>query len=149
MNTIRWGLIFGLYVVALGFGVATISLIYPGGLGAFMRAPNVDAYLVFPLLVIPMLLAFVPFLTRGIKNSRTKKHLMDVGQKTTATILAIRDTGLTVNNHPYIEVSVQLKSGVETSFQLLVSRVAIPRVGDQIDVLYDPADPTVVMPVNS
>ena len=114
-----------------------------------MRAPNVDAYLVFPLLVIPMLLAFVPFLTRGIKNSRTKKHLMDVGQKTTATILAIRDTGLTVNNHPYIEVSVQLKSGVETSFQLLVSRVAIPRVGDQIDVLYDPADPTVVMPVNS
>jgi len=37
-------------------------------------------------------------------------------------------------------------ASVPITFELTVSRVQIPRVGDLIDIFYDPKDPTLVVP---
>lgn len=117
----------------------------------FMNNPQVMPWaiggMILLFFVLPMVLGFGPFIKKAIENSKKKQRLMQVGQKTQAKILEVRDTGLTVNNNPYIEITVEVQ-GVHAVFQVMVSRVGIPRPGDVIEVIYDPADPTQVMPAN-
>jgi hypothetical protein len=79
-------------------------------------------------------------------NSKTKKLLKERGQKTTAKILDVQDTGISVNNAYYIKITVETVPGVKAQFQILMPRTNIPRVGDMIAVSYDPSNPSVAMP---
>jgi len=55
----------------------------------------------------------------------------------TATVLGLQDTGQTVNDNPHIVLTLQLGAQA-VALQALVSRLEIPRVGEQVLVMNDP-----------
>lgn len=55
----------------------------------------------------------------------------------TATVLALQDTGQTINDNPNIVLTLDL-SGQQIAIATLVSRLEIPRTGEQVLVLRDP-----------
>ncbi len=93
-----------------------------------------------------MALGFAPLIGSLISNASRRKHLRLHGQKATVEILGIRDTRVTVNLNPQVELSVRMPDGSIGTFRMFVSRVNFPRPGEKIDVLYDPSDPSVVLP---
>ncbi|MBO0981274.1 hypothetical protein [Microbacterium sp. SD291] len=54
-----------------------------------------------------------------------------------ATVLALQDTGQTINDNPSIVPTVQLGAQA-VAVQALVSRLEIPRVGEQVHIMRDP-----------
>jgi len=146
---------FGLIVGLAGAAIGIYASINPMGVGKLFLSMGVDNMVNLMSFGIPLLVlvimgaAFAPFIASAMKNAQKKKRLALVGVKGKAKILSVQDTGLTVNNNPYIRVTVEMKPGSQATFQTMVSRVAIPRAGDMIEVIYDPADPSVVMPVMS
>lgn len=145
-----WGW-FGIIMGILGMGIGIYASIDPMAIGSIFLQIGPEKIGNYMQIGMPILFivifgaAFGPFVVKGIKNSRVKKRLQQVGQKTTVKILDVRDTGVTINMNPYVKVTVQMPNGNSATFDMLVSRVQIPRAGDGIDVLYDPSDPTVVM----
>lgn len=75
-------------------------------------------------------------------------ELMRSGRQAVGTVLHVRDTGVTVNDNPRVEITFSLApldgdppfEAVKTS---TVSRVAIPRRGDAFPVWIDRNDPSV------
>ena len=70
---------------------------------------------------------------------KRERRLEDAGVDASAQILAVQDTGMTVNNNPRIKLvlSVAPQDGsapFEVSKKQLVSRVAVPRAGDVLTV---------------
>lgn len=55
----------------------------------------------------------------------------------TVTVLALQDTGQTINDNPNIVLTVDL-AGTPTAIATLASRLEIPRVGEQVLVIRDP-----------
>lgn len=55
----------------------------------------------------------------------------------TATVLGLQDTGQTINDNPNIVLTIDL-AGTPTAIATLVSRLEIPRVGEQVLVVRDP-----------
>ena len=74
----------------------------------------------------------------------TSQHLMANGQAGSATITAVRDTGMTINDNPRVKMTVRAEPVGEAPFTVVksatVSRVRIPRAGDSCVVFYDPSD---------
>jgi hypothetical protein len=74
------------------------------------------------------------------------QHLMANGRAGSATITAIRDTGMTINDNPTVELdlSVALDGGepYAVTHRQTISRIAIPsfQPGATIPVRVDPAD---------
>jgi hypothetical protein len=103
-----------------------------------------------PVVIIASLgitvVAFAPLISGLILNSARKKRLRLHGRRATVEILGIRDTWVTVNLSPQVELSVRMPDGRVSKFKMFVSRVNFPRPGEMIDVLYDPADPRIVLP---
>jgi hypothetical protein len=94
-------------------------------------------------------LVFAPLILGLITNSARKKRLRLHGQLTRVEILCIRDTRVTVNLNPQVELSVRMPYGSIGKFKMFVSRVNFPRPGETIEVLYDPSDPSVVLTAKS
>jgi hypothetical protein len=107
-------------------------------------------YWMVPLVILVAVgftaLGFAPLLAGMVVNSIKKKKLRLHGQRATVEILGIRDTRVTVNLNPQVELSVRMPDGSVGKFKMFVSRVNFPRPGETIEVLYDPTDPSVVMP---
>jgi hypothetical protein len=74
-------------------------------------------------------------------------HLGANGQDGTATITAVRDTGMTVNDNPSIEMDLQVQVAgappYPVTHQQVVSRLAIANFqpGANVTVKVDPANP--------
>ena len=68
------------------------------------------------------------------------------GLPATAEVLLVADTGATVNMNPVVELKLNVSpaagSSFETTARAMVSRIAVPRKGDKINIKYNPADPT-------
>jgi len=67
------------------------------------------------------------------------------GLDATAEVLSVADTGATVNMNPVVEMKLNVTSVTgtfETTARAMVSRIAVPRTGDKINIKYNPADPT-------
>jgi hypothetical protein len=68
------------------------------------------------------------------------------GMDATAEVLSIQDTGSLINMNPVVilQLKVQPAMGAEftTTAQTMVSKIAIPRVGDKIKIKYNPANPS-------
>ena len=85
------------------------------------------------------------------QQSANSQRLMAMGQQGTATVTAIRDTGLTVNENPQVELDleVQVNGGAPyaVTHRQIVSRVALPafQPGASVPVRIDPADPHVLL----
>jgi hypothetical protein len=95
-------------------------------------------------------------LIRGIINGikylfgggrKRKLRLEAAGVDTQAEVIGIQDTGMTVNDNPRVMLTVRItpvdgSEPFEASQKRLVSRLAIPRAGDTVQVRYDPEDRT-------
>lgn len=81
------------------------------------------------------------------KYRRIKAH----GVEAEATILAVSDTGMTLNKNPYVKLRLRVEPiglpAYETEAKAMVSRVAIPRPGDGVRVKFDPEKPEDVIVV--
>jgi hypothetical protein len=75
------------------------------------------------------------------KYRRLKAH----GVEADATILAVSDTGVTMNKNPYVKLRLRVEpmgmAAYETEAKAMVSRVSIPRPGDGVRVKFDPDKP--------
>ncbi|MGO3234952.1 MAG: hypothetical protein ACTIKT_15960 [Microbacterium sp.] len=61
----------------------------------------------------------------------------------TVTVLGIQDTGQSVNDNPHIVLTVEA-AGTPTALATLVSRLEIPRVGEQVLVVREPQTGTLL-----
>ena len=72
--------------------------------------------------------------------------IAQAGMDATAEVMGIQDTGTLINMNPVVvlQLKVQPAMGAEfmTTAQTMVSKIAIPRVGDKIKIKYNPANPT-------
>jgi hypothetical protein len=68
------------------------------------------------------------------------------GLPATAEVVTIQDTGELINYNPVVimqlKVQPQYEPPFETNVRAIVSKIAIPRVGDTINIKYAPADRT-------
>lgn len=148
MNKLNIGMLSGLIAGGIGAAIGIYASINPEGVATLLNSPQgMVAFPIFiaALVIIPITLSFGPLAISAIKNSRKKKRLRQIGVKGTAKILSVQDTGVTINMAPYVKITVQTSMGTQAEFNMLVSRVGIPRPGDEIEILYDPADPTIAM----
>jgi hypothetical protein len=90
---------------------------------------------------------FSGFLTTPGNYRRIKAH----GIEADATILAVGDTGVTLNKNPYVKLRLRVEpigmAAYEAEVKAMVSRVAIPRPGDGVRVKFDPDKPEDVIVV--
>jgi hypothetical protein len=74
-----------------------------------------------------------------------KKKLLAEGIQARAVVINVQDTGMTINDNPRVKLTLQVQPEGEIPFEVTkkqtVSRVSIPRIGDEYIVRYDPADP--------
>ena len=67
------------------------------------------------------------------------------GRRAPGVVVDVRDTGTSVNTEYGIRIVVEVRPVDEAPFTVrrkaLVPRTALPRVGDPVEVAYDPADP--------
>jgi hypothetical protein len=72
--------------------------------------------------------------------------LAQAGLDATADVLSIADTGKLINFNPVVMLALNVQpamgAGFQTAGETLVSKIAIPRVGDKIKIKYNPAAPT-------
>ena len=81
-------------------------------------------------------LAPLAFVFAGFKKARRAVELAQTGRKAIATVTAVRDTGITINNNPRVDVTFTLAPldgapPYEASKKVTVNRVQIPRPGDR------------------
>ncbi|WP_416955289.1 hypothetical protein [Streptomyces sp. Agncl-13] len=61
---------------------------------------------------------------------------------TTAVVVSIADTGQLVNHDPVVDLVVQPTGGTDRiALRTVVSKLRIPRTGDQVLLVADPANP--------
>src|SRR2546423_1746385 len=74
-----------------------------------------------------------------------RKKLLHTGKQGRATVLAVTDTGITVNKSPRVRVRVRIEvpgePPVEGQRGMMVSRISPPRVGSVFGVRFDPKNP--------
>ncbi len=103
--------------------------------------------------VLMSLLVFYLNARSLLKRDPGPERLLTEGEAASAEVLAIRDTGATLNNNPLVTLTLRVRPRYGSSFQVetktVVSRVAIPRPGDVIHVRYDPDHPQDVTVVSS
>jgi len=85
------------------------------------------------------------------EESQRANHLAAVGRPGTATITALRDTGATVNEHPIVELDLQVSVDGGAPYPVTI-RQTINRLftanfqpGNTVSVKVDPADPSSVI----
>jgi len=68
------------------------------------------------------------------------------GLDATAEVLSVADTGATINMNPVVELKLTVTPTAggtfETTARTMVSRIAVPRKGDKLNIKYNPADAT-------
>lgn len=73
-----------------------------------------------------------------------KAQLMQTGLGGTAEVLTIADTGAMVNYNPVVQMKLKVQPQYgpefETEIQTAVSKIAVPRVGDKLNIKYNPAN---------
>ena len=68
------------------------------------------------------------------------------GIEAAADVIGVQDTGMTINNNPVVMLQLKVTTSAGTQFdttgQVMVSRIAVPRAGDKIKIKYNPANPS-------
>ena len=131
--------------IFIGLGLYTAYLIAL----SFLTKGNMTLYIVLFALGSGafLLAAFSGWMLTSPKYRRLLKR----GRDAAATVLEIRDTGVTLNKNPYVRLRLRVLppdgAPYEAETRALVSRVSIPRVGDTVAVKYDPEKPGDVIAV--
>lgn len=132
------GIVFLSIFVAIGAAALIAGLQVPGdGGGTFVTIGAVF------LGVVALLLLGLLWLANKQKHLR---KIVKEGVKSLATVVAVRDTGVTINNNPRVEVTVRIepmdgRESFEASKAITFPRVALPRPGMVYAAWYLPEDP--------
>ena len=80
----------------------------------------------------------------ALDGIQQQQWLVQNGADGTAVVASVTDTGTTVNENPVVVVQMKVTPAAGTPFdavaQMMVSRIAIPRAGDNVKVKYNPAN---------
>ncbi|MBZ0203626.1 MAG: hypothetical protein IT281_01195 [Ignavibacteria bacterium] len=83
------------------------------------------------------------------KNYTDTGNLAQTGMGATADVLSIADTGALINYNPVVKMKLNITPQFGPAFQAdvetAVSKIAIPRVGDKINIKYNPANTSQVL----
>ncbi len=68
------------------------------------------------------------------------------GMETTAVVMAIQDTGKSINDNPVVVLTLTINAAYggtipNVTGETIVSRIAVPRAGDTIRIKYNPTNP--------
>ena len=81
----------------------------------------------------------------AIDGINQQQWLAQNGLDASADVLMVQDTGATVNMNPVVLIQMKVTPVAGAAFdvttQTMVSRIAVPRVGDKIKIKYNPANP--------
>jgi hypothetical protein len=82
----------------------------------------------------------------GKRKREKAENLVATGSRAVGVVLAVQDTGMTMNDNPRIRMTFRIEpldgsAAFDAEKTKVVSRVQIPRAGDRYPVWYDPADP--------
>lgn len=70
--------------------------------------------------------------------------LMQSGMAGTAEVLSIADTGTLINYDPVVKMKLRVQPAFGVSFdtevETIVSKIAIPRQGDKVNIKYNPGN---------
>jgi len=97
------------------------------------------------LIAVVTFAIIVAFYLNAARNRRrAQQFIQTTGRPARARILNVSDTGVTVNNNPRINMTIQVEAeGIEPytiTKSSTVSRLAIPRAGEVYEAYYDPAN---------
>ena len=92
---------------------------------------------------------FVNKMNAGIEMGKSAVNQYDMsaylaqsGMAGTAEVLTIEDTGTLINYNPVVKLKLKVTPPYglefETTGQSVVSKIAIPRVGDKVNIKYNP-----------
>ncbi len=81
-----------------------------------------------------------------VNEVEQQQQLAQTGADATAEVVMIQDTGARVNTNPMVILTLKVTPAdggatFGTSGQVVVSMIAIPRVGDHIKIKYNPMNP--------
>lgn len=78
----------------------------------------------------------------AIDGQQQGQWLAQYGMAATGEVLSIEDTGTLINYNPVVKLKIKITpsygAAFETSGTSMVSKIAIPRVGDKVNVKYNP-----------
>ena len=81
----------------------------------------------------------------ALDTSNQAQWVEQNGIEAAADVIGVQDTGMTINNNPVVMLQLKVTTSVGTQFdttgQVMVSRIAVPRAGDKIKIKYNPANP--------
>ena len=81
----------------------------------------------------------------ALDGLQQQQWLAQNGLDATAEVVMVQDTGSTVNMNPVVLIQMKVTPVVGAPFdvttQTMVSRIAVPRIGDKIKIKYNPANP--------
>jgi len=82
----------------------------------------------------------------AIDMQKSGNMLAMTGMDATAVVVAIEDTGAMINMNPVVKLTLKVTPAMgmpafDTTGEVTVSKVAIPRKGDSIKIKYNFADP--------
>ncbi|PIO48146.1 MAG: hypothetical protein CMR00_06725 [[Chlorobium] sp. 445] len=79
-----------------------------------------------------------------VNSLKELEHIRQVGVQAKAHVIAIQDTGMLLNYNPVVQLMLEVHPAAGAPYTVgirtPVSKIAIPRVGDQVVIKYDPAD---------
>lgn len=137
---------FGMFLITGGLTYGMIALVNPNEPDTIFRGIGF-----FLITFLPLLFGSMWYLMRGFKGDTKKmRKLMQTGVQAQADILSVEDTGVTMNEiYPMVRLQIRVHSTTgapfEAQVETFVSRVNIPKAGDVIRVVYDPANPKNLM----
>lgn len=89
---------------------------------------------------------FVEQANQGLDQAKkySSQGLAMTGLPAKAKVVAIQDMGMLVNNNPVVKLTLDVQPPYGVSFQTTgecpVSKIAIPKVGDEISIKYNAAN---------
>jgi hypothetical protein len=83
----------------------------------------------------------------ALDGLKQQQWLAQSGLDATAEVMSIADTGSLINMNPVVVLTLKVQPSIggamfDTAGQTMVSKIAIPRVGDKVKIKYNPADPS-------
>ncbi len=127
-------------------GITSILTGFEGGVGGEgSDGGDVFAFVFGGFFLIPVLLPLL-LIPLGRRKLRRAERLVEDGDRGVATVLAVHDTGVTVNGNPRVKLTLRIEPedgspAIQRHKTITASRVDIPRPGDAYPVWYDPKDP--------
>jgi hypothetical protein len=128
--------------VSIGLGALAAGWFGDSKMGAF---PYIFGGMFAFFGLLPLLLG-AGLRRMGAGKEAEAMRLVATGGQGVGTVTRIRDTGITINDNPRLDVTMRVEpvdnsAPIERTKTVTVSRLAIPRVGDRFPVWYDRANP--------